>query len=58
MKFSYKDKEIVYKREIENYKNFHHPFCPRFYGAGKMDLQDYILIEFIQGKTLDKRSDI
>ena len=54
MKFFYRNKEKVYKREIENYKNFHHPLCPRFYGAGKMDLQNYILIEFIQGETLEK----
>lgn len=52
MKIFFENNQKVFQREIENYTNFHHPFCPQFYGTGKIDKYDYILIEFIQGKTL------
>lgn len=46
------DHEIpkVFDREIKNYRKLSHPFLPIFYGI--IDDKDYIIIEFINGKTL------
>ncbi|KAK8837500.1 hypothetical protein M9Y10_036497 [Tritrichomonas musculus] len=42
--------KLIY-RETTNYKKMNHPFVPRFYGIVKDS--NYIVIEFIKGKTLD-----
>lgn len=46
------DHEIpkVFDREIKNYRKLFHPFIPIFYVI--IDDKDYIIIEFINGKTL------
>ena len=39
------------KREIENYQKLSHPFIPKYYGTIKDE--NYLVIEFINGKTLN-----
>lgn len=38
-------------REAENYLKVWHPFLPKYYG--KVLNKDYIVIDFINGQTLD-----
>ncbi|KAK8892772.1 hypothetical protein M9Y10_030014 [Tritrichomonas musculus] len=40
------------QREADNYSNIRHPFLPNFYGTVKNKNGKYIVIEFINGKTL------
>lgn len=40
----------VYKRELYNYKNFCHPFIPRFYGT--IQSQQIFVMDYIEGNSL------
>ena len=41
-------------REIDNYENTSHPLIPTFFGTMEQDGQQSIIIEFINGQTLEK----
>lgn len=41
-------------REINNYMRVSHSFLPQYYGEVQHDNGKFIVIEYIQGKTLNK----
>lgn len=45
------EKEKLFDRETTNYNNMKHPLLPNFYGILKPE--NYLIIEFINGMTLD-----
>ena len=45
-------------REIDNYENTSHPLIPTFFGTMEQDGQQSIIIEFINGQTLNHLSEI
>ncbi|KAK8896631.1 hypothetical protein M9Y10_014543 [Tritrichomonas musculus] len=47
--------DVLNKREIENYRKFQYPLLPRFYGTIEEYGQKSLVIEYIHGKTLDKK---
>ncbi|KAK8838101.1 hypothetical protein M9Y10_036053 [Tritrichomonas musculus] len=52
------DNEKLYKRELYNYNNLNHPFIPRFFGTLQEGTDKCLVIEYIEGETLDKIKDM
>ena len=50
----FKDNEKLGNREINNYANIYHPLMPKYYGIMIGNGLNYIVIEFINGKTLNE----
>ena len=52
------DYQKLKAREIDNYENTSHPLIPTFFGTMEQDGQQSIIIEFINGQTLNHLSEI
>ena len=46
--------EKLFERERLNYQRIKHPFFPKYYGTAQYHSYKAIVIEYIQGKTIDK----
>ncbi|KAK8857554.1 Cell cycle serine/threonine-protein kinase cdc5/MSD2 [Tritrichomonas musculus] len=54
LKIPYPDKIKNNEREIENYLNLRHPNIVQYYGYFESDQGKYLILEYVEGKTLDK----
>ncbi|KAK8836320.1 hypothetical protein M9Y10_039655 [Tritrichomonas musculus] len=52
------ESEKLYERELYNYNHLSHPFFPRFYGTLQEGGYKCLVIEYIEGETLEKRKDM
>ena len=48
------EEKKLYEREHDNYLNIHHPFLPRYFGTTVYQSYRCLIIEYLEGKTLDK----
>ncbi len=55
MKTYFQDERLkLYTREKANYEHLHHPFFPRLFGHTLMDQKESLIIEYINGKSLNE----
>ena len=52
------DRKKLFEREKRNYKMICHPLIPKFYGIGKINKEERLLIEYIKGSSLQKISEM
>ena len=51
-------RDKLFGREKRNYEMIHHPLIPKFYGIGKKNKEELLLVEYIKGSSLDKISEM
>ena len=51
---SVSDNVKLFERELFNYKNLNHPYFPQFYGILKEKKDKGLIVEYIEGETLEK----